>query len=249
MDTIEMLEESEYNAAGELLGLDALALNGELAAQIGKLSPMRKAKMLRKMATGHTSRGSRREMEKFFKELPKHIKEELARGKLRLADTTIYSIKKVNSRTVKMFETQDDKEVSIRNISNAKLDKNFAFLCSGVTLLAGQLETVSDGGPDIDVTELEKAIAFKGISEYPALSNGEHSLKANKKYIIPEGEENRRFVTDGNAFRTLGFYKLDNPRLILDEQMIEFTVELGTMALLPKDTYLRVALHGTGTTP
>ena len=57
-------------------------------------------------------------MEKFFGELPAHIKEGLVRGELRLADSTIYSIKPVTSKTIKMFETQDDKQTGVRSIDN-----------------------------------------------------------------------------------------------------------------------------------
>ena len=75
-------------------------------------------------------------MEKHFRELPAHIKSALAKGELRLADTIVYSIKPVNSKTIKLFETQDVKEVGLRNISNAKLPKNQALLVSGIVLLA-----------------------------------------------------------------------------------------------------------------
>src|SRR3989338_3549304 len=47
----------------------------------------------------------------------------------------------------------------------------------------------------------------------------------------------------------LGYYKLDNPRVINDEELIEFTVELGTSFSIPAETWLYVALDGTMTTP
>ncbi len=70
------------------------------------------------------SRGSRAEMERHFRQLPGHIRSELSTGKLRLADMVVYSIKPINAKTIKMFETQDTKETGLRNISNAKLPKN-----------------------------------------------------------------------------------------------------------------------------
>src|SRR6266508_3999672 len=117
----------EYNNAGALIGIDGIDDNELLGAlkTINKLSN-----------TGVSSKGSRAEMEKHFGELPPHIKEGLAKGELRLADYTIYSRKLITSKTVKMFETQDDKQVGICNISNAKLPKNQCLLVSGIFLLS-----------------------------------------------------------------------------------------------------------------
>lgn len=248
MEELDFIEESEYNNSGELLGLD-MALDGELSARLRRMGPMRRMKVISKLGKRNRSRGSRAEMENFFRELPRHIKQELRQGKLRLADTTIFSVKKISSKTIKLFETQDDKEVGISNVSNAKLQKNFTFLVSGITMLAGELPEAPDGEDPYDEREAMKAIKFGSIYEFPALANGEHSLKANKKQIIPEGESNWKFVTDNNTVKSLGYYKLDNPRLIQDDVLIEFTVELGTDLLIPVNTYLKVVFHGTGTTP
>ncbi|MEM6770599.1 MAG: hypothetical protein AAF597_08460 [Bacteroidota bacterium] len=248
MDELDFLEESEFNNSGELLGLDD-ALDGELGARMRRMGPMRRMRLMSKLAKGSRSRGSRAEMENFFRELPKHIRQELRQGKLRLADTTIFTIKKVTPKTIKMFETQDDKETGLSNVSNAKLPKNFAFLVSGITLLAGELPEAPAGEEPYDTNEAVKAIQFWSIYNYPSIANGEHYLKANKKQIIPEGESNWKFVTDNNTMKNLGFYKLDNPRLIQDDVLIEFTIELGTGLLIPENTYLKTIFHGTGTTP
>ena len=170
------------------------------------------------------------------------MKQELVIGTLRLADLTIYSTKKITSKTIKMFEPQDDKEVGVRNISNAKLPKNSVFLVSGIILLTGKAE-------DPRNPETIKAINYRGISTVPAIANGEFSLKANKKQIIPENQSNRRFVNDNDHTTQLGYYKLDNPRLIKDEEVIEFVVELGTQFGFDDSQYLYVGLDGTATTP
>lgn len=228
---------SEYNNVGELYGL------GELEAATRGMHPVKKAMFLSKIAgKGHPSRGSRGEMEKFFKQVPSQVREELKKGTLRLADYTISSIKPINSKTIKMFETQDDKEVGVRNISNAKLSKNMVFLVSGIIMLTGVSIDPLDA-------EANKAINFESISKVPAIANGEFSLKANRKQIIPENQSNRLFITDNNQTITLGYYKLDNPRLIRDEELIEFTIELGTQYGIPAGAYIYVGLDGTGTTP
>jgi hypothetical protein len=231
------LMNSEYNNVGELFGI------GELERATHGMSPVKKAMFIRKIAGQvHGSRRSRAEMEKFFKQVPKHVKRELLKGGVRLTDYTIYSTKLITSKTVKMFEPQDDKEVGVRNISNAKLPKNMVFLVSGIYLLTGASKDVKDA-------EANKAINFKSVNTIPAIANGEFSLKANRKQIIPENQSIRRFITDNDMTVPLGYYKLDNPRLIRDEELIEFTLELGTLFEIPKEQFIYVGLDGTGTTP
>lgn len=230
----------EYNNQGALLGIDGLE-GDELLGALRRMNPIQRQRTVNRLAnTGSHSRGSRAEMEKHFGELPPHIKEALVRGDLRLADNIIYSIKPVTSKTIKLFETQDDKEIGISNISNAKLPKNQAFLVSGILLLAG---TAVDASKD-------KVIAtnFKQLEDFPALANGEFNLKSNKKQIVPE-TSNVVFKTYNNNNVPLGYYKLANPRLIQDDVLIEMTVELGSTEGIPNHTYIYVALHGTITTP
>jgi len=228
---------SEYNNVGELFGI------GELEKATRHMSPKDRIRTINRIAKQvKGSRRSRAEMEKFFKQLPMHVKEELVKGTLRLADWTIYSTKEIRSKTIKMFEPQDDKEVGVRNISNAKLPKNTVFLVSGIILLTGT-------NPDRQNPEGAKAINFKSLSTVPAIANGEFSLKANKKQIVPENQSNRRFITDNDHTLQWGYYKLDNPRLIKDEEVIEFIVELGTQFQIPEGQYLYAALDGTATTP
>jgi hypothetical protein len=230
----------EYNNAGALLGLNAVE-HEELMNTLKVMNPIQKARTINKLATpAPASKGSRAEMEKHFAELPQHIKDGLLKGELRLADTIIYSIKPVNSKTVKMFETQDDKEVGLRNISNAKLPKNQALLVSGIFLLAGvPADTTKDKVIGTNYTALEG---------FPSIANGEFSLKSNKKIIVPE-TINTIFKTGSMNNVPLGYYKLANPRMIHDDILIEATIDLGSMEGLDAKTHLYVGLHGTITTP
>lgn len=190
------------------------------------------------------SRGSRAEMEKHFAELPEHVKLELQKGKLRYADTIIYSIKPITSRTVKMFETHDDKEVGFRNISNAKLPKNHCLLVSGIYMLAAGFY------PGGNLTAKEEILRanFTSIEYFGVLQSGEFNLKANQKCIVPE-TPNLVFITSTFHGVPVGYYKLANPRLIQDEVLIEFVVELGALIGLVPNAHLFVGLHGTITTP
>jgi hypothetical protein len=139
-----------------------------------------------------------------------------------------------------MFETQDDKEIGLRNISNAKLPKNQAFLVSGIFILAG---TSADATKDKII-----ATEFKGLENFNTIANGEFSLKSNKKQIVPDTSV-VVFKTSGNKNVPVGYYKLANPRLIQDDILIELTIELGSMDSIPANTYIYVGLHGTITTP
>jgi len=238
---LELLDGTEqYNNAGALLGLDG-AEGEELLGALRKMNPVARQRTINKLASpGVISRGSRAEMEKHFGELPAHIKSALAKGELRLADTIIYSMKAVNSKTVKLFETQDVKEVGLRNISNAKLPKNQALLVSGIILLAGiPTDATSDKVIGTKYAQLE---------DFPSIANGEFSLKANKKVIMPESSI-ALFKTLNLHGVPVGYYKLSNPRLIHDDILIEATVDLGSMEGLDPKTFLYIGLHGTITTP
>jgi hypothetical protein len=239
LGTIEGTE--EFNNMGALMGINGMLDNEELLGALKRMNPLQRQHTLNKLVNVHIpSRGSRLEIEKHFNELPAHIKAGLQNAELRLADTIIYSIKPVTSKTIKLFETQDDKEIGLRNISNAKLPKNQSLLVSGIILLAG---VSADAMKDKIM-----ATNFAKIETYPAIANGEFSLKANKKQIVPE-TSNAVFKTDNNHNLQFGYYKLANPRLIQDDILIEMTIELGTMDGIANNTQVFVGLHGTITTP
>lgn len=240
LGALGQLMESEYTNPTELMGFGEV--EEELLGDLKRLNPLARAKAMQKlMKKPIPSQGSRAEFEKFFVELPKHIKEQLLQGKLRLADHLIYTIKAVNgAKTIKMFESQDVKEVGLRNISNAKLPKNMALLVSGIYMLQG--EAASQGADDL------KVVKFETIENVGALANGEFKLKANKKQLVSD-TSNRNFVTTQFDMVPKGFYKLANPRLIHDDIDIEFEIELGTINGINANTVIYIGLAGTATIP
>jgi hypothetical protein len=240
LGALGQLMESEYTNPTELMGFGEV--EEELLGDLKRLNPLARAKAMQKlMKKPIPSQGSRAEFEKFFVELPKHIKEQLLQGKLRLADHLIYTIKAVNgAKTIKMFESQDVKEVGLRNISNAKLPKNMALLVSGIYMLQG--EAASQGVDDL------KVVKFETIENVGALANGEFKLKANKKQLVSD-TSNRNFVTTQFDMVPKGFYKLANPRLIHDDIDIEFEIELGTINGINANTVIYIGLAGTATIP
>jgi hypothetical protein len=241
LGALGQLMESEYTNPIELLGLNG-EVDTELLGYLNALNPVQRVKAMSKITKRHIpSQGSRAEFEKFFVELPKHIKEQLLQGKLRLADQLIYTIKPVKgAKTIKMFESQDVKEVNLRNISNAKLPKNMALLVSGIYLLHGIAES-------LDIDDI-KTTEFDTIESVGALANGEFKLKANKKQLVSD-TSNRKFVTTQFDMVPKGFYKLSNPRLIHDDVDIEFEIELGTIKGIEANSVIYVGLEGTATIP
>lgn len=241
LERLGMVASSEYANAGDLMGIDTMTSSG-LVRELDQLDPVARARFMQKLMKQSQSIGSRAEMEKFFSELPPHIKEGLLAGKLRLADTLIYTVKPVSgAKTIKMFETQDVKEKNLRNISNGRLPKNTAMLVSGIVLLQGV------GAAGVTADE-QKSTVFDTIDTVGALANGEFSLKANKKQIIPECG-NYVFRTKDFSKTSKGYYKLANPRLIHDDVEIEWEIELGTLTGVNANAILYGALHGTVTIP
>ncbi|SKC47314.1 hypothetical protein [Ohtaekwangia koreensis] len=241
LGALGQLMESEYTNPAELLGLNG-EMDEALMGYLNALNPVARARAVSKLTKRHIpSQGSRAEFEKFFVELPKHIKEQLGEGKLRLADHLIYSIKPVKgAKTIKMFESQDVKEVGLRNISNAKLPKNMALLVSGIILMQGKAASQD--------SEAIKVTSFDTIDSVPAFANGEFKLKANKKQLVSD-TSNRSFITDGFSQVPKGFYKLANPRLIQDDIDIEFEIELGTVSGVDPNAVIYIGLVGTATIP
>jgi hypothetical protein len=241
LSALGQLMESEYTNPTDLIGLNG-EMDAELLGYLNALNPVARAKAMNKVVKRHIpSQGSRAEFEKFFLELPAHIKEQLLQGKLRLADHLVYTIKPINgAKTIKMFESQDVKEVNLRNISNGKLPKNMALLVSGIYLLQGEATSLSTD--DVKVTK------FDTIENVGALANGEFKLKANKKQLVSD-TSNRNFITATFDMVPKGYYKLANPRLIHDDIDIEFEIELGTVNGLNPNTVIYVGLAGTATIP
>jgi hypothetical protein len=238
---LEFLANSEYNNSGDLLGIDPMNVDPELLGALKQMNPITRQKVVNAITKNPVpSKGSRAEMEKHFKELGEHIKAALAKGELRLADTLIYSIKAASSKTIKIFETQDDKQIGVRNIDKGKLPKNMALLASGIIIVVG-----TAGGQTVDDM---MATNYGAIETFPAIANGSFSLIANKKTIIPESG-NYLFKTQGFGLVNIGYYKLSNPRLIQDDVQIELTIELGTTQGIPANTFIYAAIHGTATIP
>jgi hypothetical protein len=229
MLTLGQIENSEYNLLGAMSEddfLQALELSG----------PNDKKKLFRKMqnqsravstATGSRSRA---EFEKRISLLPKEIQQGLASQSLQAVDTAYYVVKTVSgSKVIKMFKDDDNKVVGTSNISSGKLEKGNYFLLYGIQLLGGVGDSADSAG----------TVNYDVIPDY--VRNGEFEFKANGTVLIPN-TSCEVFQTEGkDIFK--GLFVLDNPKIIRDQQSIEFNVEWSANA--PSNSYLKAILRGT----
>ena len=229
MLTLGQIENSEYNLLGAMSEddfLQALELSG----------PNDKKKLFLKMqnqsravstATGSRSRA---EFEKRISLLPKEIQQGLASQSLQAVDTAYYVVKTVSgSKVIKMFKDDDNKVVGTSNISSGKLEKGNYFLLYGIQLLGGVGDSADSAG----------TVNYDVVPDY--VRNGEFEFKANGTVLIPN-TSCEVFQTEGkDIFK--GLFVLDNPKIIRDQQSIEFNVEWSANA--PSNSYLKAILRGT----
>lgn len=176
---------------------------------------------------------SRGEFEKRMPMLPKEIQQGLANKNLQVVDAAFYVTKSVAANKIaKMLKDDDNKVVGQSNISSAKLEKGNNMLLSGIILLAG-------------VAEAGKTVADVNFDILPAyIRNGEFEFKANGTTLIPS-TSCEVFNTTGMTIRK-GLFRLDNPKIINDQQAMELNIEWGSNAL--DGTFIKAILIGTSVT-
>ena len=229
MLTLGQIETSEYNLLGAMSEDDfmqALELSG----------PNDKKRLFRKMqtqsravATAGGSR-SRAEFEKRISLLPKEIQMGLANQSLQAVDTAYYGVKLIGgSKVIKMFKDDDNKVVGTSNISSGKLEKGNHFLLYGIQLL----------GAVGDSDTAQGTVNYDVVPDY--IRNGEFEFKANGTVLIPNTSCEVFQTTGKDTFK--GLFGLDNPKIIRDQQSIEFNMDWASNA--PAHSFLKVILRGT----
>jgi hypothetical protein len=174
---------------------------------------------------------SRGEFEQRINLLPKDIQQGLASKNLQAVDAAYYVTKSVSgNKIVKMMKDDDTKIVGISNISSGKFEKGNMMLLSGIVIVASVGIAKGEEGkydvlPDI-------------------IRNGEFEFKANGTTIVPITSL-EVFNTTGTQ-RQRGYYKLDNPKMIYDQQSMELNLEWGANAAA--DTFVKAILIGTAVT-
>jgi len=174
---------------------------------------------------------SRGEFEQRINLLPKEIQQGLASKNLQAVDAAYYVTKSVSgNKIIKMLKDDDTKIVGISNISGGKFEKGNVMLLSGIVIMASVGVVKGEEG-NYDVLP-------------SIIRNGEFEFKANGTTIVPITSL-EVFNTNGTN-RQRGYYKLDNPKMIYDQQSMELNLEWGSNAAA--DTFVKAILIGTAVT-
>lgn len=230
MLTLGQIVNSEYDLVGAVNEDDLLGAldRASTAERKNFLKRIKGGKGAGASAAASGRSDSRAEFEKRINLLPKEIQEGLGNKTLQAVDAAYYVTKSVsNAKIIKMLKDDDTKIVAISNISSGKLEKGNVMLLSGIILLAS--------------TGVAKAEEGKYDILPDVIRNGEFEFKANGTTLVP--------ITSCEVFNTVGtmrqkgYYKLDNPKIIYDQQAMELNVEWGSNA--PADTFVKAMLVGT----
>lgn len=223
------ITQSEFTLLGAVAENELIAAM-DAASPTAKQTFARSIRQFAKTRSAGASRGSRGELEKRLHMLPKETQEGLARQTLQAVDAAFYVVKDISgSKVQKLLKDDDNKVVGISNISSAKLEKGNYFLLNALSLLAG---TAGVGESVFDVN-------FTVLPDY--LRNGEFEFIANGTTLL-QNASCELFNTNGQDV-PVGQYELDNPKLIKDQQTIEFNLEWGANA--PANTFVKAIMRGT----
>lgn len=228
MSTLGQITNSEYDLIGAMTEEELLGALDKAPTQERKAFMRRLKGRKENAGAGNGRSDSRSEFERRIYMLPKEIQEGLANKTLQAVDAAYYVTKSVSgNKIIKMLKDDDTKIVAVSNISGGKLEKGNVMLLSGIILLASVgVAGVADGNFDI----------------VPAvIRNGEFEFKANGTTLVPL-TSCEVFNTTG-TMRQKGYYKLDNPKIIFDQQAMELNIEWGSNAAA--DTFIKAMLVGT----
>ena len=235
MDLGNILESDFDDAILAGLSEDEIAGLLEAAPKKAKKALARKVKTTasrQNLMASSQPANSRGELTRRFNLLPQYIQDGLTRRTLQASDGVLYAIKSVgNAKSVKMFRDDDNKVTGSCNISSGKLEKGNFFLMNEIVLLSGNTPTENEAGTTATFHVIDTAIR-----------NGELELRVNGSAVL-SALSTEVFNTTGNRSRHVGSYRLDNPKLINDQQAIEVNLEWANPA--PARTWVKVLLKGT----
>jgi hypothetical protein len=230
MITLGQIASSDYNLLGavtedELVGAIERAPLAEKKQFVRRIQTQQRQTVA--AAAGQTN--SRGEFERRLHWLPKEIQQGLAGKTLQAVDAAYYVTKDISQcKIMKMLKDDDNKVVGQCNISSAKLEKGNIMLLAGIILLVGI--TPKDG-------KIEQ-VNFDMLPDY--IRNGDFEFKANGTTLIPNTSCDVFNTTNMNIRK--GLFLLDNPKVILDQQAMEWG------ANAPDSTFMKAILLGTSVT-
>lgn len=203
----------------------------------------------------HRNQKSRFELIKRIKYIKPEIRNELIHGHKHLAETALMVTKSASQTTsVKMLVDSDDKTTGYCMINAGKLEADEWFMLTGIQLLSG-VHASSATLSKANVAET----AFGPLQKQ--IRSGQFEFKANGQTLIPECN-NEVFcgsygatLTDANSTNgysyayglpsgsPVGYYELENPKLIEPQKKMEFNVEWAESST--QYTFLMLIFHGT----
>lgn len=234
MDNLRAIVDGEYNNAADLMGIDTE--NSDLLGRISKLPKEQQGKALKQlMRRGGAggSESSRKEMEQRFNQLPKEIRDGLLNKRLQLVDTRFYVIKDISGKnSIDVFQGTDQKSVGLGNLANQKLEKDNWFIIYAMRMLYAQNAAGRDTADFIHVV--------------PIILNGEFELEAGNKKLIGLAD-NTAFDTRSRTDLPIGYYKLENTKII--EPQVEIKMPVKFTGAAAATTFLKVIFIGTSVIP
>jgi len=233
MFTLGQIATSDYNLLGAISEEELLGALERAPLQEKRQFVKRVQTQQRQNTAASAPANSRGEFEKRLHWLPKEIQQGLANKNLQAVDAAYYVTKAIGgSKQIKMLKDDDNKVVGTSNISSAKLEKGNIMMLTGIILLAGT--TVQGNRVD--------QVNFDILPDY--IRNGEFEFKANGTTLVPSTSCDV-FNTTNMTIRK-GLFTMDNPKVILDQQAMEFNVEWSEAA--PAYSFMKVILIGTSVT-
>lgn len=227
--TLGEITQSDFNLLG-VVSDDELVKAIDSASPVQKINFVKNVKQFTKARNQVPSQGSRGELEKRLHMLPRETQEGLARQTLQAIDKQYYVVKDISgSKNQKMFRDDDNKVVGLSNISSGKLEKGFHFMLTGIALQVG----VKAQDQSVYEIDFERIPGYIRNGEFEFIANGTTMMQADLMEIFNNEKEGE----------IVGRFNLDNPKLIRDQQAIEFNMEWSFNA--PEGTYARVILLGT----
>jgi hypothetical protein len=234
MDNLKAIMDGEYTNNADLMGIDTEG--ADLLGRISKLPKEQQSKALKQLTKRGGAGGgesSRREFEQRFSQLPKEIREGLINKRLQLVDTRFYVVKDISAKnSIDVFQGTDQKGIGLGNLATQKLEKDNWFILYAMRMLYAQNAAGRDTADFIHIP--------------PIILNGEFELEAGNKKLIGLAE-NTAFDTRNRTDLPIGYYKVENTKIIEPQVEIKMPVKFTAASLAT--TFLKVVFIGTSVIP
>ena len=239
LGTIDDTQVAEFAGFGDLPEAQKAAV-GQKIKRIGAV-----AGLLKRAGSVADVTGSRTELLKRFPKLPQEIRKGLVSGVLQITEGNFHTAillqtgSNSSDSTQELLLTSQTFQTGVTNLDRGMLPKGYYLLVAAIQYLFGDAPTVGTSNVQI---------ASYGTLPAP-LRNGSFVFKANGKFIVPEMSANVYDKTNRTDV-DLGFFKMENPKLIEPQVSIAFDVKwrglLTGFAAVPA---AKVIFHGSVVAP